>query len=50
MAVQTLLQTLLVHVVTDETDAATEHEQRVDSTDIDVLLGFLAGMVRLHES
>lgn len=41
MAVQALLQTLLVHVVADEADAATQHEQRVDRTDVDVLLGLL---------
>lgn len=41
VTVQTLLQTLLVHVVADEADATTQHEQRVDRTDIDVLLGLL---------
>lgn len=43
MAVQALLQALLVHVVADEADAAAQHEQRIDRPDVDVLLRLLAG-------
>lgn len=41
MTVESLLQSLLVHVVADEADAATEHEQRVDRSHVDVFLRFL---------
>lgn len=41
VTVQALLQTLLVHVVADEADAAPQHKQRVDRSDVDVLLGLL---------
>lgn len=42
MAVESLLESLLVHVVTNESYAAAEHKQRIDGTHIDVLLCFLA--------
>lgn len=42
MTVQALLQALLIHVVSDETDATTQHKQRIDRTDVDVFLSFLA--------
>lgn len=42
MAVESLLESLLVHVVTNESYAAAEHKQRVDGTHIDVFLCFLA--------
>lgn len=45
MTVQALLQTFLVHVMADEPDAATQHEQRIDRTNVDVLLGLLTGIV-----
>lgn len=38
MPVQSLFQPLLVHVVTDETNRPAEHEQRVDGSNVDVLL------------
>lgn len=41
MAVKTLFQTLLIHVMANETYAATEHKQGIDGTNINVLLGFL---------
>lgn len=48
VTVQALLQTLLVHVVADEADAAPQHKQRVDRSDVDVLLGLLTekGMIK----
>lgn len=30
----------------DETDAASQHEQRIDWTDVDVLLSFLTGILK----
>lgn len=41
VTVQSLLQTLLVHVMTNKTDATAEHEQWVDGANVDVLLSFL---------
>ena len=41
MAVQRRAQTLLVQVVPDEPDAASEHEQAVQRADLDVLLRLL---------
>lgn len=41
VTVESLLQSLLVHVVADEADAATEHEQRVDCSHVDVFLRLL---------
>jgi hypothetical protein len=40
MTVQRCTQPLLVEVVTDETDASSEHEQPVQRTDLDVLVRF----------
>lgn len=40
--VKSLLQALLIHVVTDEADTATKHEKWVDGANVDVFLGFLA--------
>lgn len=42
VSVEALLQALLIHVVTDESNAATEHEEWVDGSDVDVFLRFLA--------
>lgn len=42
MAVESLLESLLVHVMTNESYAATQHKQRVDGAHIDVLLCLLA--------
>lgn len=42
VSVESLLQALLVHVMSDESNAAAQHEQRVDGTDVDVFLSFLA--------
>lgn len=41
MTVQALLETLLVHVVTNEADTSSKHEQRVDRSDVNVFLSFL---------
>lgn len=43
MTVERSLETLLVEVVTDEADGATEDEEAVEGTDLDVLLSFLGG-------
>lgn len=48
MAVESLLESLLVHVVANESYAATEHKQRVDGTHIDVLLCFLAAKIQIN--
>jgi len=40
VAVQASAQTLLVEEVSNETDAATEHEEAVEDTDGHVLFGF----------
>lgn len=42
MAVESLLESLLVHVMTNESYAASQHKQRVDGAHIDVLLCLLA--------
>lgn len=41
VSVESLLQALLVHVMSDESNAAAQHEQRVDGANVDVLLSFL---------
>lgn len=46
MSVQSLLETFLIHVVANESDAAAQHEQRINGTDVDVLLGFFAVIVK----
>lgn len=42
MAVESLLESLLVHVMTNESYAASQHKQRVDGAHIDVFLCLLA--------
>lgn len=42
MAVESLLESLLVHVMTNESYAASQHKQRVDGAYIDVFLCLLA--------
>lgn len=41
MTVQRSAQPLLVKMVTNETDGSTEHEETVQHTDLDVLIGLL---------
>lgn len=41
MTVQALLETLLIHVMTNKTDTSAKHEQRVDRSDVNVFLSFL---------
>lgn len=41
VAVQRLLQTLLVQEVADETNATTKHEQAVQAAVLNLLIGFL---------
>jgi len=41
MTVQGCTQTLLIEVVTDETDAATKNEETIQSADFYVLVSFL---------
>ena len=41
VSVQSLLESVLVEEVTDETDAASEHEQTVERSHLDVLLCLL---------
>lgn len=48
MTVKALLQTLLIHVMTNETDTSAEHEQRVNGSDVDVFLSFLAKIEIIH--
>lgn len=42
VTVERLLEALLVEVVTDESDRATEDEQTVESSNLEVLVGLLA--------
>lgn len=44
MTIEALLQSFLVHVVSNETNTSAEHEQAIDSADIDILLGLLTEM------
>jgi hypothetical protein len=41
VTVERRAETLLVEMVTDETDRATKDEETVESTDLDVLISFL---------
>jgi hypothetical protein len=41
MSVEPLLQSLLIHEVTNEANAPTQHEQPIDGTLFDVLESFL---------
>ena len=41
MTVQRCTQTLLIEVVTNETDAATKNEETIQSADFDVFVSFL---------
>lgn len=49
MSIETLLQSFLIHVVSNEANATTQNEQRVDSSNVDVLLCFLAEVERKSE-
>jgi hypothetical protein len=43
VAVERSTQALLVQMVTDESDAASEDEQTVEGTNLDVLISLLGG-------
>lgn len=43
MPVQPLFQSLLIHIMTNEPNRTTQHEQRIDGTYTDILLRFLSG-------
>lgn len=42
MTVKSLFESLLVHVMANKTNATAKHEQRVNGSNVDVLLSFLA--------
>lgn len=42
MTVERCTQPLLVEVVTDETDASSEHEQPIQRADLDILVRFFS--------
>lgn len=42
VSVEALLQALLIHVMSNKTNAASQHEQGIDCANVDVLLSFLA--------
>lgn len=48
VSVETLLQALLIHVVSNEANATAENEERIDCANVDVLLSFLTKKYNLN--
>lgn len=44
MTVKALLESLLIHIMSNKTYAATQHKQRVNGADINVLLSLLTAI------